>query len=332
MIFTREQWDQAQAHKEWGRDRLAEELHIGTHAARKMREMMALGVTPSIIDPVGKKEPVFDWREWSTHLQQRQVLTKKASGSNDTGTIRITTDKDYIIFRPLADMHIGSIATDYEAFREFTDQSLKSDNTYLALIGDQVDNFVNFKNMLAVHQQILSPEQQYYFIQSWIAEVERILMFITWGNHEAFEEGFTGMSAFKRLYTKRAMYFNGLATVRVFVNDIEYKIVATHKARFHSSFNKTHGLKQLARKEIPDADIYVEAHYHDPDMEQAWERGMDQIFLNLGSLKVDDGYAKRYFSCYSSSVMPCVVLGAKNKSKTPFWTLADAQRFCQVKD
>lgn len=280
---------------------------------------------------VDKKSGSVNWREWSTHLRTGQSLHEKSSYSQDACNIEIKTDKDFIIYQPLSDMHLGSIGCNYEMLEDFTNEILKRDNLYFSTHGDHVDGFFRFKNQLAVHQMQMSPEDQIRFLESWVEEVRHKFLFSTWGNHEEMEEKASGMNTTKRVLGKRLVYFNGIGVALVRVNGIEYKIAATHRTRFSSAFNKTHGLKQLARRDIPDADIYISGHTHDPGFEMTTERGLWQVFVVLGSFKSNDGFAKRYFAYHSSQQMTALVLNAQRREVIPFHNLDQAFRYAGEK-
>ena len=278
-----------------------------------------------------KKLGVFDWREWAELLVKRQGLHEKASFSQDSATVKIDTKYRYIVYKPLADLHIGDIGTNYADLIDFTDSIKSLPYVYISLSGDETDNFVSFKNQLAVLQQIMSPDEQDRFLESWLAELDSRILFSGWGNHSCdFEEKVSGKNAAKRILSKNLIYFNGIGVCNLIINGQKYKIAATHKTRFNSAFNKTHGLKQLARRDIPDADIYISAHTHDPDFEWSPERGLEQYFIVLGSLKRNDGYAKRYFSYFSCRKDPAIVFDTMQHRIIVTACLDDAIEFAKA--
>lgn len=274
-----------------------------------------------------KKFGDVNWREVTEHLIERQNLHSKSSYSQDLAEIKFTTKLDKILLVNLADLHLGSIGADYKLFLEYTNFILNNDNVFLALYGDLIDNFVAFRNVLAMHQQILSPDQQDEFLESWIKDIKHKILFATWGNHEEFSERVSGRNIIKRILKHNLIYFNGIGTVNLSINDIDYKLAFTHKTRFNSSLNLTHGLKRLAQMDIPDADLYVAGDTHNPAFEIAYQRGNPQIYMKLGTLKINDGYSKRYFSYFTSSAMPCVVLSSRDKEIVPFWNVKQAMKY-----
>lgn len=313
--------------KEHG-DAAAREHYSVTAATldRVKRYARASEMPPKLDD---KKVSEFRWREWVEHLKKRQELSARASSCQDRAVVEISTDQPYIVFKPIADMHLGSLGLNFDRFTDMTDKILSTPHLYFALLGDDEDNFVSFKNQLPMLSQALSPTEQDMFLESWLEEVQDKLLFATWGNHGAFEEKVSGRNTAKRILSKNTVYFNGIGVCHLRVNEQEYTVVATHTTRFSSSFNKTHGLKQLARRDIPSADIYLAGHIHEPAFEVSFERGRDQLFMVLGSLKEHDSHAKQYYSYFSSSKDGAIVLGAEEHRVLPFASLTDALEFCE---
>lgn len=277
-----------------------------------------------------KKEPCFNWREWSAHMEERQRLVEKASASQDSATLSLKTPYRCVVLKPLADMHLGDIGTDYGRLEEFTEAVLAIPYLYISLSGDETDNFVSFKSQMPMLAQCMSPAQQDEFLESWLDEIGHKVLFSGWGNHAEFEERVSGRNSIAKILSKNLVYFNGIGVCNFKLNDQSYKIVSTHRTRYNSSFNKTHGLKQLARRDIPDADVYIAGHIHDPSFEVSFERGMEQVFVVLGSLKTNDSFAKRYFSYFSARRDSSLVFDTETHSVMPFASLEQALRFAEL--
>lgn len=278
-----------------------------------------------------KKKGEFNWREWSGHLQKRQDLHEKASYSQDSTEQQLTTKLPYIIFQPLSDTHFGALGTDYWLLENYTDMIVKDSRIYTCLLGDMADNFVNFKNLLAVHQQILSPEEQEEFLESWINEIKHKVLFSSWGNHEEFEERATGRNIIKRILKKNVVYMNGMAEVIIKINKIEYRIAVTHRTRFWTEYNRTHGVKRMLREQFPKATIGIAGDKHVPGFEEYIEAGEWKLAVQLGTFKINDGYAKRYFSYKTISDMPVIVFNTNFHEVIPFKNLDMAIRFVEGK-
>jgi predicted phosphodiesterase len=282
--------------------------------------------TKPIID-TNKKRPDYNWREWAQHLQNRQDLTERASGSQDSASINIQTAEPYILFQPIGDTHFGNAGVDYKLLERFTDTLLSLDYMFTGLLGDMEDNFCSFKNQLPVLSQILSPAQQDQFLNDWLTEVKDKTLFATWGNHAEFQERATGRNTEKDILKDKVIYFNGIGNLELTINDIMYTIIATHKTRNNSMYNATHGLKQMARHNYPNADIYLAGHKHEPVLEIAHihvGRSEPQIFALCGTLKGNDGYAKRYFKAKTFTSFPAFVFDTRRHNVIPFWDVTEA--------
>lgn len=284
---------------------------------------------PIIKNIIDKQKSNFSYQDFIDNINQRKKLESDASYSQDYVKVELFTELPFIIILPLADAHIGSFGTDYAQLREFILALKNKPYLYTFSIGDDIDNFSKFKNMLPVLKQQLNPENQDKFLESMLKDIGYKFLFASWGNHNEFEEKLDGRSSVKRIYSEnRIPYFNGMGIASVFINGIEYIISPTHKTRFNSSFNKTHGLKQMARNTISGADIYISGHVHNGAFEVTTEQTKPQLFMVQNSLKKDDGYARRYFSYYLNEDLYCFVLNTEKKEFIPFQNLEQAEYYC----
>lgn len=272
-----------------------------------------------------------NWKEFVDIADKIQGLKKKGSFLQDTATINFKTDQNKIIVLCLSDLHLGSYATNYTLFKEFTKYILETKNLYVALFGDLTDNFVNFKkNIGAMFGQIFSPEQQDKILESWLEEIKDKLLFATWCNHSEMEEKQTGKNRVKDILASKTVYFKGIGKCDItFNNKITYRIGVTHKTRWHSSDNLTHGLKKLFKNDFQDCDIAIAGDKHEPAVEQTHIGGKERLAILIGSLKNDDLFSKRYFSFFSHATMPSIVFDTNEKRATPFFKVADAIEFCK---
>lgn len=251
--------------------------------------------------PIDKKEGEFNWREWGDHLDEGQKLATKARWTQKSGEVRIPSSiYDVIVIKPLADTHFGSMGVDYPSFASFTDGVLNIPYLYIALVGDMTDNFAGFKSVMPVLAQGMPPAQQDKFLASWLEEIANKVLFACWGNHEEFEERSTGRNTVKDILAKSVIYFDGIGVANVKLGDETYRIAITHKTRNHSSINLTHGLKWMARRDFPDADLYLAGDKHDPAIEISQMAGKEKIYMLMGTLKKHDSYGERYFSYFSA--------------------------------
>ncbi len=59
-------------------------------------------------------------------------------------------------------------------------------------------------------------------------------------------------------------------------------------------------------------------HNHKPGVGQDWDGGKDRVYINSGSIQVNSGYAKRFFSLRTCPIYPCAVLFPDQKEVVPF--------------
>ncbi len=273
----------------------------------------------------------FDWKEWSDEIKKIQKLKSSSDFSQQVATASIKSDKP-IIIQFLGDLHFGSEGADYKVLEEVTKRIQEVENLYVVLLGDVVDNFFNgFRSATAVFGQIMSPEEQVYFVESWLKDIEPKLIAATWGNHDAwYELGGHGYNPIKVIQAKHCPYFDGIGRIFLSVNDIKYKMCVSHFFKGHSQWNPVHSMIRFSALQGGGdnsglADIYAQGHIHEPALHQQYMHGEIRTYLRCGSLKNDDGYAKRYFSPWKIKIdFPSVVLFNESKHVVPFLTGEDA--------
>ena len=275
---------------------------------------------------IDKKCSEFDIDEWLKSYKTVQHLKHKSSDEQDEANVIIKTDHDYIIYQPIGDMHIGSGGMNLDLFTSYTNALLEDDRIYSSLSGDDLDLFCSFKNFLASQQMILTPQEQAMFLEKWVDKIGHKLFFTGYGNHAEMEERNTAFNTTRHVLGRKLIYHNGIGRIRLHLNDIEYKICSTHKTRYNSSINQTHGLKQLARMDLPNEDIYIGADKHNPAAEMFPIGGEYKWFLQLSTLKANDGFGKRYFSYWHYADSPALILGTKEKSVALFRSMFEAQK------
>jgi hypothetical protein len=70
-----------------------------------------------------------------------------------------------------SDQHLGAWSTDYDSLIQFTDEFLSIPDLYLGLIGDYEHMAIKLRNVLEVSDNLLPPEQQGDFFESWFGEI-----------------------------------------------------------------------------------------------------------------------------------------------------------------
>jgi hypothetical protein len=274
------------------------------------------------------KEPIITWRDLTKVAKEHQKIREDLGFSHTEATISISTKKEGIIILPVADLHVGSEGTDYLFVEQLTDFIVKND-VYVVLVGDTLDTFfANFKSAAAIFQQILNPQEQEKFLDSWLKEIDNNLLAATWDNHSSMRiENILGHDIYGRLQSRFCPFFNGIGKLILKLNEQVYDIILTHKGIGRSSFNPLHHLYNLDRS-IVEGDLFIGGHYHNQAFGSFEIRGKNVVAIQTGSAKLKDDHSQRYFRFDGRTPQfPCVFLSTKEKKIIPFLTIEDAIRF-----
>jgi predicted phosphodiesterase len=227
--------------------------------------------------------------------------------------VELPNKKSAILF--LSDVHLGSIYTDYAAIRDMWQWILTTENLYVVIVGDFIDNFAAPvpKLLLAgAESQLISPEVQRQLYKTYLLALQergKILGAVL-GNHEGFaalDLWFDGQLKFP-VETNRLYLW-------VTVGGQEYKIALVHRSRFNSIINPSHSSLRELHLNYPDADVVVTSHTHSPSVTKLlYPRDgqlLERILLKTGTLK-NDPHSSQFFSPSgigdTDGVMPCVIL------------------------
>ena len=269
-----------------------------------------------------KKVSDIHWRELSNFMKHKQDVNRKASYSQDFANIEIKTDKPACLLN-LCDIHFGANGVDYELLEAYTDEIIKTEGLYVVLTGDLLETAIRMRNVKEVVNQ-LEPELQIAFLESWLDDIKDKVLWATWDNHTASrEESVTGFSVYKRIIgkEKQIVYHNGIGYVDLKVGEVTYKFVTSHKFNGRSMLNALHGQQRYMRFEAIDREIAMSGDSHKVGFAWYYDGDMERLAINGGTLHVNSGYAKRYFSLFSIPEFPCVVLYPDEKLFVPFKNL-----------
>lgn len=280
---------------------------------------------PSLIPPVSnKKRGEFNWREWVPQIQQFQQLKKKSSHSQDQAVIELGDGKSPVALASLSDTHMGAWSTDYGALVKLTDEILNTENLYVGLLGDYGHYAIKLRSVLEVSDNLLPPEQQTEFLESWFDEIWHKVAFATWENHGVErQEKQAGESSTKKILSKKVVYFNGIGHVDIRVGSQVYKGAVSHTFRGKSLLNPVHGAMRYMRFEGVDREWGMAGDTHTPGMAKYTDGPMTRAVTNAGSIQANSGFAKRYYSLTTHPVYPIIVFHPDKHLMTPFWSIAE---------
>ena len=271
-----------------------------------------------------KKTGETNWREWVPTLQRMQFLKKKGSSSQDRAFIELGDGKRPVALVAFSDQHMGAWSTSYELLQQFTDEFLGIPDLYIALVGDYGQYSIKLRGVLEVADNLLPPEQQTQFIESWFDEIWHKVAFATWDNHAVErQEKQAGESSMKKMLSRRVVYFNGIGHVDIKVGSQIYPGAVSHRFRGSSLLNPVHAAMRYARFEGIDREWIMQGDTHVPGMAKYTDGEKTRVALNAGSIQLNSGFGKRYFSLTTHPVYPLLVFHPDKHLITPFWNVGE---------
>lgn len=255
-----------------------------------------------------KQEPIFldkkipkdlNWRKMFKYFENYKTEHKKADGSQDEATIRISPNERGmagICFS--ADWHLGSLFTDYKLLKKNLELILDTDNIYQITVGDLNNNFRKFRSLLCSLTQLASPADQRQLLSAILKEfvVKKKWLCATWGNHDVvMDEQLYGESIIADLLGENFVYFNGKGRLNLLIGDQKYIIEMSHFYPGHSILNPNHALGRQLRHYSPDADVIVQGHLHLPSAQWYYYSGRRINLIEVGGFNPDDNYFKRFW-------------------------------------
>lgn len=320
--------------------RTAPEIHKQVHELikqgvghRKISKMLGIGVgqvsalrNSAVLEPPrgDKKTGEFNWREWIPAMEGLQALKRKSSFSQDTATIELGDGTRPVALAAFSDQHMGAWTTDYSKLLELTDELMNTPDLYIALLGDYGHYAIKLRNVLEVSDNLLPPEQQTDFLESWFNEIWPKVALATWENHGVErQEKQAGESSTKRILSRKVTYFNGIGHADIRVGQQLYRGAFSHCFRGRSIENPCHSQMRYMRREGIDRDFAMSGDTHVPGLAKYTDGAKARVAINSGSLQTNSGYAKRYFSLVTHPVYPILVLDNEKHSMTPFWSIRE---------
>lgn len=308
------------------RDQISATTGVGAGTVSKIKAALgsfATGSRPEF--PSDKKLGEFNWREAIPWINEGQQMRKRASRSQDHASIVLGDGSSPIILATLSDLHIGSVGADHNLLMELTDEIINTPNLYVALLGDYAEFAVAMRSISEICGQILSPDMQMRFVESWMEEICPKVAWATWDNHGSMRgEKFIGEDVWSRIIGKNVVYHGNIGHTTVSVGGQSYKIASSHKFRGSSMLNPAHACMRYLRMEAPDCEIAMMGDTHVPMATKYREGGSTRAAINTGNLHLKSGYAHRHFSLAEHPYFPCVVLYPDTHNFSPQWSVADA--------
>ena len=245
----------------------------------------------------------------------------------------VLNKKKYIALCFVADQHIGNVGTDYDMAETHAKLIGKTKNAYAILGGDGIDNFIKASILPALINQVTSPKEQVALLEKYIGFFNDHILAMTSGNHERWTKQVSGLDFLSKLAkTERLLYSPDKYKIRLFLNDIEYKIYVRHKYKYNSTLNLTHTVKRLLTQGDWDFDIGAVHHHHQYNMESFLYHNTERIAIRTGSYKVADAYSRQEGYNSALPLMPMVILSPHQKEMVMFKDLEQGLEFLKFKN
>ena len=250
----------------------------------------------------------LDWREINRLVKVMQHIKSQASFSQDTAEISIPSDKPICVVG-LSDTHILSWGTDHGMFEEITNEILETDNLYVALLGDLQQMAIKMRGVLEMSDNMLPPELQHRYLESWLYEIGHKVLVATWDNHAAMrEEDATGYSRYSDILKRNVVYHNGIGHPDIIVGSQRYKFAVTHAFRRRSQYNPCYGGVSYLMQHGHTREIAMSGDSHVPGISWFTHGETPKLAVNAGALQTNSGYAKRFHTLHTHPNFPAVIL------------------------
>jgi len=267
-----------------------------------------------------KRTGRFHWKDAVAMVERIQEFHAESSWSQYVAAFNFDTDKPICVIA-LSDTHIGSLGSDHALLARITQEILDTPNLYVAFLGDVAEVAIKLRSVTEVMGNVLTPEMQLDFVESWLTDIAPRTLFATYGNHEERTEQQSGINPFARAFSRKVVYFSGIGHADITVGTQTYRLAASHKFRGSSQDNPCHSGSRYLLREGADREIALAGDSHRPGVLLMTHSGEPKLAINSGTLQLNSGYARRYFSLKTCPVFPVFTLDPHAHMFTPYWSL-----------
>lgn len=231
----------------------------------------------------------------TAELQRRQAYANAGSVSQDNA--RWNPMPQYpdlpIAVTWLSDAHYGSLYTDYALLQRHLDIIKQTPNMYVAIGGDEVDNFNAIKYGDAIWSTGATPEEQ---MRAWAHLLDDLdghgkLAAMTWGNHTEFSN-MAGINPFSAFFGRVScpMFVNGGGRLTTRVGMQSYTLGMRHTYWGGSKLNLTNASKRMIQFWREGLDVAFLAHTHYAAYEDYYYAGAQKVAVIGGTYKLYDKF------------------------------------------
>ena len=237
-----------------------------------------------------RPEPGWEGRLWDAMCDYQNAATELEIEQYDAH-ITIETEAP-IGIAVTSDAHIGNVGTDHRTLKQVVDAIREIPGLFVVDDGDIIDNFVAMSHETGRYEQIARPRDQ-KALAKWIYGLwAPHHLANTAGQHEYFEERVSDFDIGAYLSRKgRSVYLGPGGRLNLLVGGQPYRIGMWHKFKGWSKFDNTAAAKNCYDKHGP-FDITITGDKHEPAYSECIWQGLMRIFVQAGTLKIRDSYAR----------------------------------------
>lgn len=199
----------------------------------------------------------LSFEELNEEMIRRSRLRVRAEMKEWDTTIEIQTDRPIGIVW-WADHHVGGQYVDYERLKWEADEIKANPYLKVALGGDFSDSFVWLPPVFEDVANLTEQNLYLYRLMEYVGWDK--ILFCVIGNHQKWSRR-TGLDGYDEM-RRRIPVFEGVGTVDLKINNIEYTGAAIHKAKGSSYLDPNFGGKRFLR-ENDGYDFVMTAHNHE---------------------------------------------------------------------
>jgi len=254
------------------------------------RELALEGQLPPLFHDA--KLPI-DINNYLFSAQERATQMKELSAIHETAAITLPESSTIHI---ISDVHLGNAHVNVERFRQEIEAIRHTPNSYILFMGDLVDGI--FWGGASGGEQSLSLGEQHGLLRSLFRSLNGKIIAGVSGEHDSKWATKTGSDPYEIMEEiTGAPYLRGIAEIEISIQEQMYKIVAQHKARGQSMYNKNHPTYRESRFDVQGADVYISAHTHKKQISQEALRQFGEAkkvtHISTGTYKTGDEYGDR---------------------------------------
>jgi hypothetical protein len=242
-------------------------------------------------NPKGTTKDVYHYLD---KAKERSLQMKELSPRQE-GVIKARVPRTSII-SVLGDLHFGHPSTHNDRIKQEIEVIKNTPDSYVILGGDVVDGI--HWGGASQAEQSANLDEQHGFARSLFKTLKgRVLAGLS-AEHDSKWATKTGPDPYSEFTELTgAPYVRGVAEIDLDVGEQNYKIVAQHKGRGHSMYNKNHPTHRQSRFHLQGADVYINAHTHQKQVSQEAVREFGKArkvtHIATGPYKPSDVYGER---------------------------------------